>query len=146
MADSGSRKQITFDLRLNSLKECYPHGELTSSPQYYTQAYHDIRRFMYSNGFEHRQSSAYVSTEKLTALDIVLLMERLAAELPWLSRCVNEIDVTDIGARHSLKKILEDASRLLDIELGDIHTQRADLGPTRSKHAKAKRKAHVRER
>lgn len=50
-------------------------------------------------------------------MDVVDLIERLASAFPWLSRCVNEIDVTNIGAQHSLKQMLEEASRPLDIEL-----------------------------
>ena len=99
MANRGSRKQITFDLCQEALKKYYPHS--------LTQAYYDIRRFMESHGFEHRQSSAYVSLDKMTTLDVVSLAEQLAMALPWLSRCVNEIDVANIGVQHSLKKVLE---------------------------------------
>lgn len=60
MANIGSRKQITFDLCQEALKKYYPHS--------LTQAYYDIRRFMESHGFEHRQSSAYVSLDKMTTL------------------------------------------------------------------------------
>ena len=88
MANIGSRKQITFDLCQEALKKYYPHS--------LTQAYYDIRRFMESHGFEHRQSSAYVSLDKMTTLDVVSLAEQLAMALPWLSRCVNEIDVANI--------------------------------------------------
>ena len=109
MASSGSQKQITFDLGQEALKKYYPHS--------LTQAYYDIRRFMESHGFEHRQSSVYVSLDKLTTLDVVSLTEQLAMALPWLSRCVNEIDVANIGAQHSLKKVLENASRPLSVEL-----------------------------
>ena len=76
-----------------------------------------IGRFMESHGFEHRQSSAYVSLDKMTTLDVVSLAEQLAMALPWLSRCVNEIDVANIGVQHSLKKVLENASRPLSVEL-----------------------------
>ena len=74
MASDGSRKQIIFDLCTDALKQCYPHQEPPQDPQYYTRAYHDIRRFMKEHGFEHRQSSAYVSAGRLTTLDIVILM------------------------------------------------------------------------
>ena len=117
MANSGSRKQITFDLRQGSLKRHYPHQEPPQNAQYYKKAYQDIQRFMTANGFEHRQYSVYTSIDKLTTVDVVDLIERLASAFPWLSRCVNEIDVTNIGAQHSLKQMLEEASRPLDIEL-----------------------------
>ena len=117
MANSGSRKQITFDLRQESLKRHYPHQEPPQNAQYYKKAYQDIQRFMTANGFEHRQYSVYTSIDKLTTVDVVDLIERLGRAFPWLSQCVNEIDVTNIGAQHSLKQMLEEASRPLDLSL-----------------------------
>ncbi len=61
---------------------------------------------METNGFERRQYSVYVSAEKLTTLDIAVLAQRMAEELPWLSQCVREIAATNIGARHSLLGLL----------------------------------------
>lgn len=72
---------------------------------------------MERNGFEHRQYSVYTSKEKLTTLDVVGLMESLAKQMPWLHRCVNEIDVTNIGVQHSLLQSLEDAAKGLDFDL-----------------------------
>lgn len=65
---------------------------------------------MKKHGFEHRQFSVYTSIERMTGMDINLLMEDLAKEMPWLSRCVNQIDVTNIGAQHSLLQALERAA------------------------------------
>ena len=138
MAGRGSRKQIAFDLCQESLKRSYP--------QSYTQAYYDIRRFMKDHGFEHRQSSVYVSQNRLTTLDVVSLMEQLAAEFPWLSRCVNKIDVADIGAQHSLKKVLENASRPLSVEREKFPLETAALRRARPGPTHAKRRSHVRER
>ena len=146
MANNGSRKQITFDLCTDALKRYYPHQEPPLNPQYYNQAYYDIRRFMKEHGFEHRQSSAYVSAGRLTTLDIVILMERMAAELPWLGRCVNEIDVADIGAQHSLKKLLETASRPLEVELGELSLEAAAARPVRQTARRARRCTSARER
>lgn len=146
MANDGSRKQITFDLCTDALKRYYPHQEPPLNPQYYNQAYYDIRRFMKEHGFEHRQSSAYVSAGRLTTLDIVILMEWMAAELPWLGRCVDEIDVADIGAQHSLKKLLETASRPLEVELGELPMETAAARPVRPKARSAKKCIYVRER
>lgn len=131
MASSGSQKQITFDLHQESLKRCYP--------QHPTQAYYDIRRFMESHGFEHRQSSVYVSLDKLTTLDVVSLMEQLAVALPWLSRCVNEIDVANIGVQHSLKKVLENASRPLSVELEEFPLEAVALRPALPRPAHTRR-------
>ena len=117
MASSGSRKQITFDLHQESLKRYYPHPEPVRNEQYYKRAYHDIQQFMHMNGFERRQHSVYVSINKVTTLDIVGLMERLAEALPWLSQCVREVDMSTVGARHSLKRTLQAASGALAVEL-----------------------------
>ena len=120
MSNIGSRKQITFDLHQETLKQLYPHTEPPPNAQYYKKAYQDIRRFMTANGFEHRQYSVYVSADKLTTLDVIGLMEQLAERFPWLSQCVNEIDVTNIGVQHSLKHVLENASKPLDVDLSEI--------------------------
>ena len=146
MANSGSRKQITFDLRTDALKRYYPHQEPPLNPQYYNQAYYDIRRFMKEHGFEHRQSSVYVSLDKLTTLDVVSLTKQLAVALPWLSRCVNEIDVANIGAQHSLKKLLENASQPLSVGLEEFPLETAAPRRARPGPAYAKRRSHVRER
>lgn len=120
MSNTGSRKQITFDLNQETLKQLYPHTEPSQNAQYYKKAYQDIRRFMTANGFEHRQYSVYVSVDKLTTLDVMGLMERLAERFPWLSQCANEIDMTNIGVQHSLKHVLENASKPLDVSLREI--------------------------
>ena len=101
-----SRKQITFDLNQEALRQWYPHQESTADPQYYKRAYKDIQRFMSGNGFERRQRSVYVYTEEMSALDIVSLMQRMAGQLPWLGRCAECVDTTDIGTQHSLLGLL----------------------------------------
>lgn len=152
MTTSGSRKQITFELRQESLKRYYPHQESSQNTQYYKKAYQDIQRFMAANGFEHRQYSVYTSIDKLTTADVVGLIERLARAFPWLSRCVNEIDVTNIGAQHSLKQMLEEASRPLDIELDGIMLTPAlenevELRPRNTvRPSKQRKKLHSQER
>ena len=104
----GSRKQITFDLSQDALRQHYPRKEINQDPQFFKRAYKDIRQFMEANGFERRQYSVYVSAEKLTALDVAVLTQRMAEEMPWLRQCVKEITATNIGARHSLLGLLCD--------------------------------------
>ena len=103
-----TRKQITFDLSQEALRQHYPRKETAQDPQFFKRAYKDIRRFMEANGFERRQYSVYVSTEELTALDVAVLTQQMAEELPWLRHCVREITATNIGARHSLLGLLRD--------------------------------------
>lgn len=102
----GSRKQITFDLSQDALRQHYPRKETAQDPQFFKRAYKDIQRFMEASGFERRQYSVYVSAEKLTALDVAVLTQRMAEEMPWLRQCVKEITATNIGARHSLLGLL----------------------------------------
>ena len=61
---------------------------------------------MDANGFDRRQYSVYVSRSELTALDVAVLTQRMAEQLPWLRLCVKEITAANIGARHSLLGLL----------------------------------------
>ena len=106
LCSMGSRKQITFDLSQDALRQHYPRKETAQDPQFFKRAYKDIQRFMEASGFERRQYSVYVSAEKLTALDVAVLTQRMAEEMPWLRQCVKEITATNIGARHSLQGLL----------------------------------------
>lgn len=101
-----TRKEITFDLSQEALRKHYPRKETAQDPQFFKRAYKDIRRFMEANGFERRQYSVYVSRSELTALDVAVLTQRMAEQLPWLRLCVKEITATNIGARHSLLGLL----------------------------------------
>ena len=103
-----TRKEITFDLSQEALRQHYPRKETAQDPQFFKRAYKDIRRFMEANGFERRQYSVYVSRSELTALDVAVLTQRMAEQLPWLRLCVKEITAANIGARHSLLGLLRD--------------------------------------
>ncbi len=89
---------------------------------------------METNGFERRQYSVYVSTEKLTALDVALLTQKMAEQLPWLRHCVREITATNIGARHSLLGLLRD------------HTPPAELLPPPVRRGRQKNRKAMQER
>ena len=102
----GSRKEITFDLSQDALRQHYPRKETAQDPQFFKRAYKDIQRFMEASGFERRQYSVYVSAEKLTALDVAVLTQQMAEQFPWLRHCVKEITATNIGVRHSLLGLL----------------------------------------
>lgn len=106
LCSMGSRKQITFDLSQDALRQYYPRKETAQDPQFFKRAYKDIQRFMEANGFERRQYSVYVSQSELTALDVAVLTQQMAEQLPWLRLCVKEITATNIGARHSLLGLL----------------------------------------
>ena len=101
-----SRKQITFDLSQDALRQHYPRKETAQDPQFFKRAYKDIQRFMDDNGFERRQYSVYVSRSELTTLDVAILVQQMVRQLPWLRQCVKEITATNIGAQHSLLGLL----------------------------------------
>lgn len=106
----GHRKQITFDLSQKALAEHYPRPKFTENPRHFKKAYSDISRFMKKNGFEHRQFSVYTSKKKLSEAEIITMIDEMAYQMPWLTLCVNQIDVTNIGSQHSLLQALEMAT------------------------------------
>ena len=106
MCSMGSRKQCVHSILYATLRQHYPRKETGRDPQFFKRAYKDIQKFMEASGFERRQYSVYVSAEKLTALDVAVLTQRMAEAMPWLRLCVREITATNIGARHSLLGLL----------------------------------------
>lgn len=110
-----SCKQITFDLNQDALSKYYPRPKLSKNPLFYKKAYKDISRFMKKEGFKHTQYSVYVSNKKLYSYNITAMMKRMAKEMPWLSSCVNEIDVTDVGNQYKLKNTLDKFTKLNDV-------------------------------
>ena len=114
MFASGTRKQITFDLSDNNLKKYYPRPKIFINPQYYKKAWEDIAKFMKKNGFEHRQYFVYVSKEPLTKAKVNILVNEMAVQMPWLNKCLNAIEVTNVGKQHSLMKAVEDAASQLE--------------------------------
>lgn len=93
-------KALNFDLDTHQLKEHYPGRN-------FRHAYDDLRRFFKQHQFSHRQGSGYISDEKLTTADIYDLMDDLSQKFPWISSCVNKIDVTNVGRQHDLTELLK---------------------------------------
>ena len=108
-----SRKQIAFDLKQDLLKKYYPKPKVNLNSQYYKKAYGDLKEFFKNENWEHRQGSVYTSRDILTYYDVAKLMEKIAKDMPWLSDCVDTIDVTNVGEYHSLKQTLEAATKVL---------------------------------
>lgn len=57
-------RAINFDLNIDALRKYFSE----SNPK---GAYKEIRRFMESNGFEHRQWSGYCAKEPISNFDII---------------------------------------------------------------------------
>ncbi|MGL5435156.1 MAG: VapD family protein [Lachnospiraceae bacterium] len=100
-------KAINFDLIINNLKEYYDKAN-------HLNAYNDIRIFLTSRGFEHRQESGYRSKEKLLDIEITAIVREMGKTFSWLYKCVGQFDVTNIGQNYSLIAILESEELELD--------------------------------
>ena len=72
---------------------------------------------MLENGFTHRQYSGYASKEVIDEDDIVVLIKSLADKFTWLSTCVQNFDVTDIGEQHDLTHLFTDRTLQKDKNL-----------------------------
>lgn len=93
------RKALNFDLDTNALKQHYPGKN-------YRQAYRDVKKFLLENGFKHRQWSGYTSIKPMADSTMRAKVLKLKKAFPWLSKCVNRFDVTDIGEQHDLTHII----------------------------------------
>lgn len=72
---------ITFDLNTKCLKK----GNNS------TRAYNDIKSFLIKNGFKWAQGSVYFAGEDMTAVECVLVIQKLAKIYPWLSTCAKDV-------------------------------------------------------
>ncbi len=89
-------RAINFDLNIDALKEYFSE----SNPK---GAYREIKRFMESNGFEHRQWSGYCSKEPISNFDIIYLFDSMYEKMPWLDFCAERMDVTTIDSVYDIK-------------------------------------------
>jgi len=96
------RKAINFDLDTKALRQYYRNDES------YRIAYKEISKFMESNGFEHRQGSGYVSLKTMTSEEVVNIALKMKTELPWIKRCINKFDMTDVGRDYDLSSYFVD--------------------------------------
>ncbi len=98
MAKKETRKAINFDLDTLKLKEKFSD---TRKP------YNDIKKFMESNGFEHRQYSGYISKKPILEGYVIALMNEMDNKFSWLKDCIQKFDVTEIGNTFDLKYIFD---------------------------------------
>lgn len=109
MPDKKCLKAINFDLDTKALQKHYPSSN-------WRKAYDDIKVFLFENGFEHRQGSGYVSKNKLHNTELSLKIEALSIAMPWLSKCVKQFDVTNVGKQYSMLETIIDAVQEMDID------------------------------
>lgn len=91
-------RAINFDLSTEELRNLF--GESGRK-----EAYKKIGAFLESQGFVHRQWSGYISKNKLDMLEVTRLSKNLFKNFPWLTKCANRIDVTNIGKRFDMIKL-----------------------------------------
>lgn len=114
-----TRKALNFDLDTNALKAFYPGST-------YSQAYHDIKKFLEESGFQHRQGSGYVSTEPITLYKVSLLINEMSNKLPWLKQCTTVIDATSVGKVYSMISYLK-ADEKEDLILDGQHLEEIEI-------------------
>ena len=91
------RRAINFDLSEDLLKKYYNKER--------SNAWKEIRKFMESNGFSHRQKSGYVSNKPLGDTEVSILIGKLWDKCPWLEKCAIKVDLTNIGDTFDLLSI-----------------------------------------
>lgn len=94
-------KALYFDLCVKNLEKYYsaknPRG-----------AYQKIQKFLLRRKFSHEQYSGYHSEYKTTDLEIFDLVHEMSGELPWLAKCLNHFEVTNVGTNHDLMHLFEE--------------------------------------
>ena len=95
------RKNINFDIDTNMYTEIT--GKAAPS------AYYELRKFLESNDFLHRQGSGYISKYPMKPYEISDMITKMSQKFPWLKSCVKEFDVTNIGKQFSLIQTIKDA-------------------------------------
>ncbi len=93
-------KALYFDLRVKDLEryfsEANPNG-----------AYRKIQKFLENHAFLHVQYSGYHSKAKTTDLEIFDLVNKMRQEFPWLDKCLNHFEVTNVGVNHDLMQLFD---------------------------------------
>lgn len=79
---------LSFDLDTKKLKEYYSKSR--------RNAYREIQQFLESNGFEHRQWSGYISTERMDMQDVYPLLMLFKESHPWMEHCANRFDASEV--------------------------------------------------
>ena len=92
------RKQLTFDLDTNELKNEFGKGN-------YTKGYRLLQRYLIKNDFEHRQGSVYCSFKVTNVLELAIILAKLRKTCPWLKTCLRRMDIANVGLLHEVTKV-----------------------------------------
>ena len=119
------RRVINFDIDQNLLKANYPYSSKIHGPKTYTNAYGKIQKYMESHGFSHRQYSTYDSDIPISLDRVYAVVSGLVNYMPYLPKCFQKIDVTDIGKQYDLTKFVNDcASQQLSKEKTNVKEEK----------------------
>ena len=91
---SKSKKALNFDLYNQLLKIHYPSKN-------YKKGWSDIKEYLESQGFIHRQYSGYVSKDVMQIGEAIQIVLMMSYSFSWLRKCVKEFDVTIVGDEYS---------------------------------------------
>jgi virulence-associated protein VapD len=116
MAQRENLKAINFDLITLELYKVF--GDGNTSP-----AYAKIKRFMLKHGFHHKQYSGYVSNSRMSYADTYDLINDMKLALPWLSKCMQKLDITDYMAESDALEFVTDTA----VQVDDIGIDNASL-------------------
>ena len=93
------KKQLTFDLDTNELKNEFGKGN-------YTKGYRLLKYFFDEKGFSRIQSSVYNSNDKMSKPSMVFLLLDLKTKEPWVKTCLKKISITNIKGVSNFEKFL----------------------------------------
>lgn len=88
-----SKKQLTFDLNTNKMKEDGLNPSVL---------YNDVRVKLAKLDFSHSGGSVYISDTTLTKMELEEKVKALINKIPLLSYYVNNFTVTNIGRQFEL--------------------------------------------
>lgn len=103
-----NKKKISFSMNTKKLKDIY--GE-----KRFTYGYKDIKEFFSNHGFKYTKDSGFVSSERLSHMEILDLVNNMRKEIPWLCDCISHLEVTDIGVTRNLSGLLVHDDQLSEI-------------------------------
>lgn len=116
------KRAINFDLDTKALKEHYPGKN-------WRKAYKDVGNFLKENGFKHRQWSGYVSENPLSKANILKISIELKNKFPWLSKCVNYFDVTNIGKTYDMRSYLSGEEEVYNKDVSEKQHTKQNTKP-----------------
>ena len=96
--ENKKRRAVNFDLSEKKLRKYYS----ATNPK---GAYSKISDFLEKHNFEHRQYSGYRSNETMTDIEIMDLMDELFTKMPWLDKCAEKMDITNIEAVYDVLQL-----------------------------------------